>query len=47
MKESKQNQHILSEEIRTLMSDVDKIITKKDEISENIKRVYLCFSTNN
>lgn len=38
---------ILSDEIRTLVSDINKIISKKDDIRESIKNRYLCFSTNN
>ena len=38
---------IISDEIRELISNIDEVVTKKNEFVESLKRAYLSFSTNN
>jgi len=47
MVEKNLNSQIISMEIRELFSDMEKFIVKKDELSENFKKVFLACSTNN
>jgi|GEM_PF-3410864 len=47
MVEKNLNTEIVSMEIRELFSDIEKFITKKDELTDNFKKVFLACSTNN
>ncbi len=47
MKEKNFESIVISQEIRDLIKDVDTFVNTKDELIENLKRLYLKSSSNN